>query len=460
MTRTELISKKIAADTLRNALVAAVLCIAAAACTQTPAITEPAAHSAAEPVTGAQAGGPNGAAPAATPPAAAVPSTAAANAAAVAAPAASPPPPPPPPVLPFDQAVDFAAHAVLRNAPPPDAATAIVIDPLIDGMTGYQSKATKSIQNRIEAMVKSEFPQYTVRRLSAEALKQQPRILVGTFTPVTAKMQTSGGEREFFRFCLVMGDLKTGKVIAKQVVRVPLVEADSTPTAVFADSPVWTEDPSVKAYVATCQASKVGDPIKPEYFDGLLAAALVAEAGDAYDEGHYAEALDLYTTARKTPAGDQLRVYNGIYLSLTKLGRGTQAAAAFGDLVDYGLRTRRLAVKILFRPGSVRFASEAAFSATYDSWLQQIANRAVMTQTCLQVVGHTSPTGPAAMNDSLSLLRAEYVQSRLEGDEPSLKRRTVAFGVGSRENLIGTGRDDASDMLDRRVEFKPIEPCG
>ena len=64
------------------------------------------------------------------------------------------------------------------------------------------------------------------------------------------------------------------------------------------------------------------------------------------------------------------------------------------------------------------------------------------------------------MNDSLSLLRAEYVQSRLEGDEPLLKKRTVAFGVGSRENLIGTGRDDASDMLDRRVEFKPIEPCG
>jgi hypothetical protein len=32
--------------------------------------------------------------------------------------------------------------------------------------------------------------------------------------------------------------------------------------------------------------------------------------------------------------------------------------------------------------------------------------------------------------------------------------------MGSRENLIGTGRDDASDVLDRRVELKPIEPCG
>jgi outer membrane protein OmpA-like peptidoglycan-associated protein len=63
------------------------------------------------------------------------------------------------------------------------------------------------------------------------------------------------------------------------------------------------------------------------------------------------------------------------------------------------------------------------------------------------------------MNDRLSLLRAEYIHSQLEDDEPSLKKRTVAVGAGSRENLIGTGRDDATDVLDRRVELKPIEPC-
>ena len=454
MTRTGPMSKKNAID-VRGVIAA--LCLSAAACTQTPAVSEPPAQANAKV---AETVAPAPAAAAANPAAA---PAAVANAAPAPA-AAAPPAPAPPPAMPADQAFDFAAHGVLRNAPMPDGASdagpiTLVIDPLIDGVTGYQSKATRTIQERIIAIVKKEFPQYAVRRLTPESLKQQPRILVGTFTPVTAANQTSGGEREFFRFCLVMGDLKTGKVIAKQVVRVPIIEADSTPTAAFADSPIWTEDPRIKAYVATCQGTKVGDPIKPEYFDALLAAALVAEAGDAYEEGHYQEALDLFNTARKTSAGDQLRVYNGIYLSLMKLGRSAQAAAAFGDLVDYGLRSKRLAVKILFRPGSVRFGGDAAFSANYDSWLQQIAAHAVSSNTCLQVVGHTSPTGPAAMNDSLSLLRAEYVQSRLESDEPSLKKRTVAFGVGSRENLIGTGRDDASDVLDRRVEFKPIEPC-
>jgi outer membrane protein OmpA-like peptidoglycan-associated protein len=398
------------------------------------------------------------------PSASSAPASAPAASAAAGTPAPATPPPPPsppplPPILPLDDAVINAARAVFTNAPAPDAAVGtVVIDPLIDGMSGYPSKATQSIQDRIIGIVKQDFPNYSVQRITPQGLKQNPRVLVGTFTAVNAQMKPTG-EREAYRFCLVMLDLKSGKVVAKSVVRVRIEDADATPTAAFGDSPVWTDDPSVQAYIATCQGSKVGDPIKPEYFDGLLAAALVSEADDAYDEGRYAEALDLYETARKTPAGDQLRVYNGIYLSLTRLGRVDQGAAAFRDLVDYGLRRKRLAVKFLFRPGSVRFVTESRFSASYSMWLQQIAAQAVSSQACLQITGHTSPTGPAAMNDTLSLLRAEYIQSRLEGDEPPLKKRTVATGVGSRENLIGTGRDDASDMLDRRVELKPIEPC-
>ena len=368
------------------------------------------------------------------------------------------PPPPPPPVLSFDEAVSNAAHAVFTKAPPPSANTAVVvIDPLVDGMSGYQSKATQSIQEQITRIVKSDFPQYAVQSITPESLKQQPRVLVGTFTPVNAEMKTAG-VREAYRFCLVMGDLSTGKVIAKSVARARIGDVDATPTAVFADSPVWTPDPSIQAYIATCQASKVGDPLKSEYVDGLLTAALVSEAGDAYDSGHYLEALDLYRTALKSAAGEQLRVYNGIYLSLNKLRRSDQSAA-FHDLVDYGIHRKRLAVKFLFRPGSVRFATTSPLSSSYDMWLEEISTGAVAAKTCLQITGHTSPTGTAALNDSLSLARAEYIQSRLEDDQPQLKKRTVAKGKGSQENIVGTGKDDASDELDRRVELNPIDPC-
>ena len=48
-------------------------------------------------------------------------------------------------------------------------------------------------------------------------------------------------------------------------------------------------------------------------------------------------------------------------------------------------------------------------------------------------------------------------QSSLEQNDPKLNGKLIANGVGPRENLIGTGKDDASDALDRRVEFKVLK---
>ncbi len=395
------------------------------------------------------------------------PGATAVQSAALAAPAAVPPPAPAAPgpaapprftIVSLEEAVASTTRAVFSSAPAAGA-TNVVIDPLIDGTTGYQSKATQSLQSRIVDIVKREFPRYSVQRITPEALQRQPRVLVGTFTPVDAQNKPAG-ERESFWFCLVLLDLASNRVVARAVAHVRINDADATPTATFRDSPAWTVDPAIRAYVANCQGSKVGDPINPQYFEGLLAAALLSEAGDAYDEGRYGEALQLYSTARKTDWGDQLRVYNGLYLSLHRLGRAAEANAAFRDLVDYGFRKNRLALKFLFRPGSVRFAADNEFTSSYELWLGQIAAQALERQACLRIIGHTSAVGPAALNDGLSLLRAEYVQSRIENDKPVLRNRMVAAGVGSRENLIGTARDDASDMLDRRVEINPVTPCG
>ena len=75
----------------------------------------------------------------------------------------------------------------------------------------------------------------------------------------------------------------------------------------------------------------------------------------------------------------------------------------------------------------------------------------------MNVVGHTSLTGSQAYNDRLSLQRAVYIKKRLDTESPELSARTKAAGMGFRENLVGTGTDDARDALDRRVEFKITE---
>ena len=370
-------------------------------------------------------------------------------------------PPPLPPILPFDQAVANAANTVFTAAPA--GSYRVVIDPLVDGVTGYGSRATDGIQAQVTDLVQKQYPRFSIEKFSPDALKESPLVLVGTFTPVNGQNQTTG-PREAYRFCLVLGDLKTGKVVAKGVARSQLTGVDATPTTVFRESPVWTADPATQAYISTCQATKVGDPINKEFLDGLRTASLISQGDQAYNAGQYQSALSLYTAAKTSPAGDQLKAYNGIYLTRWKLNQVAEASTAFGDAIAYGLSRNRLAVKFLFQPGSTQFYRDPQVSGQYPIWLEQIAQQTAQQTAkangCIEVTGHTSRTGSQQINEQLSLQRANYVKGQLERDAPQLSGHLIANGAASSQMMVGTGKDDLSDALDRRVEFKPLPKCG
>ena len=370
-------------------------------------------------------------------------------------------PAPLPPILPFDQAVANAANTVFTAAPA--GSYRVVIDPLVDGVTGYGSRATDGIQAQVTDLVQRQYPRFSIEKFSPDALKESPLVLVGTFTPVNGQNQTTG-PREAYRFCLVLGDLKTGKVVAKGVARSQLTGVDATPSTVFRESPVWATDPATQAYISTCQATKVGDPINKEFLDGLRTASLISQGDQAYNAGQYQSALSLYTAAKTSPAGDQLKAYNGIYLTRWKLNQVAEASTAFGDAIAYGLSRNRLAVKFLFQPGSTQFYQDPQVSGQYPIWLEQIAQQTAQQTAkvngCIEVTGHTSRTGSQQINEQLSLQRANYVKGQLERDAPQLNGHLIANGAASSQMMIGTGKDDLSDALDRRVEFKPLPKCG
>ena len=383
------------------------------------------------------------------------------SAGASSAPTAQPAAPAPPSPQAYEKAVLSAATALLGNAKlppegtPPRQRYAVVIDPLVDGMTGAQSVATQSMGARLTKLMREQYPQYEVQPFSAGNVAKSPFVLIGTFTGVNAQRQTSG-QREAYRICLALADLRSGKLVSKGLAFALPDGVDPTPLSFFRDAPAWSEDPATLGYIKTCQGTKAGDPINPLYLDRIMAATRISEAIDAYNAGHYRDALELYNDALATPAGNQLRVHNGIYLANWKLGRQAQAQAAFAKIVDFGIEQHRLAVKFLFRPGSTAFLPDTKVSGPYPSWLKTIAMRTAESKACLEITGHTSPTGPEPLNERLSQLRAEVVRDSLVRDAPSLAKRTIASGMGSRQTMIGNGRDDASDALDRRVEFKVI----
>jgi outer membrane protein OmpA-like peptidoglycan-associated protein len=360
----------------------------------------------------------------------------------------------------IEDAVLQAASALFSKAVlPPDTGEKlrVVIDPLVDGVTGAQSLATQSVERAVVEFVRSSHPRFEIVPFSADALETASLLFIGTFTPVSKDAQASS-PKDAYRVWFTLIDIKSRKIISKARSLALPNGVDPSPSASFGDSPVWTKDRAVEAYIRSCEGKKLGDLVDASFLDGIQSAAYVAEAMRAYDAKRYEEALELYEKAARTNGGDQLRVHNGIYLANYKLNRLREAEEAFGRVVDFSLANNRLAVKFLFRPGSIEFFENANMTTPYRMWLGQIVRRAEKSDACLTLVGHASRTGPESFNDRLSRDRAEALLATLRSQAPLLSPRLTATGVGFRETLVGTGRDDASDALDRRVEFK-ITPC-
>jgi hypothetical protein len=366
------------------------------------------------------------------------------------------------PPLPFDEAVLVAADALFASVRLPEAERSgrqlLVIDPLIDGVTGSRSAATASMEARIAERVRERHAErFDLRPLSTAVLTESPLVLLGSFTGLGPGARTVG-EPNFYRIWLVLADLRSGRVVARGVARALPEGVDTTPARFEREAPLWlVDDASARAYLRTCERA-VGEPVDPRYIDGVFASALVADGMTAFDAGRYRDARDIFETALRTPGGDQLRTHNGLYLVSRALGRSAEAEEAFGRGVEFGLRHQRLAVKMVFQPASTLFWPDPAVSGDYPMWVRQIARRTADRSSCLRLAGHTSATGSPAINDRLSLARAERVRAMLADVAPPLAQRAFAYGRGSRELVIGTGRDDATDLLDRRVEFEPV-PC-
>lgn len=367
-------------------------------------------------------------------------------------------PSPPPEALAFDDAVDRLTVALFSRAKldPADARDrSLVIDPLIDRATGNQAAATQSMERRITDVVRTRFTGIQPRPFNTATLADRSLILVGSITPVSGPgvVPPSTSPTQTYRIWASIADLRTNKIVSQETAWVRADGVDMTPSKFFTDSPSWLADRSQTAYIRTC-AAKPGEAVDPAYLNGLFTAAAVADGIKAYETGRYADALSLYLRAQVQPGGDQPRVYNGVYLANAALGREAAAEDAFGKLVGNGLLRGKLAVKFVFRPGSTQFWPDRQVSGAYPMWLRQIAATASTQSTCLRLVGHTSPTGPAAVNQQLSLARAAFVKDGLVEQAPPLLATTDTVGRGSAEPMVGSGRDDATDVLDRRVEFE------
>jgi outer membrane protein OmpA-like peptidoglycan-associated protein len=363
--------------------------------------------------------------------------------------------------LPFDQAVAAATDGLVKQTQTLPGFLAkmeakvvkkgLLVDPMIDASSGQQTGITKRLEQLVTTRLRENYAQLEILPFQAANLPKAQYLLTGTTNRVQSDKPTRA-----FDINLAITDLKTGKVVAQSSARSLDQGLDATPTAYYRDSPILVKDKVVEGYVRTSQTPP-GKAADPAYLEYINAAPVVNDATNAYNNERYQESLALYNSVVGTPAGEQIRVLNGIYLANWKLGKTGEAEEAFGKIVGLGLANRSLGVKFLFNPGTTDFWSDPKVSGPYAFWLRQIARQAATAKACMNVVGHTSKTGSEATNDRLSRQRAEYIKDRLEKEAAGLNGRLRSSGVGFRENIVGTGTDDVRDALDRRVEFKVTE---
>jgi outer membrane protein OmpA-like peptidoglycan-associated protein len=362
---------------------------------------------------------------------------------------------PPVPVA-LDQAFLNAAKALFDKVPVSAGKTIVVIDPLLDGVTGMQTRATRGFDQRVAAFVAERYKHIEVRPMTVENLAAAKFVFIGTFNTINNAGQPTG-PRDAFWICFALVDSTEKTVFARSVSRATLSDIDIAPARFYADTPVWGLDAATIGYIETCQTKQPGEPVPPAYIAQLPVAARIREATLAYETGDNARAVALYREARALDGGDQIRTLNGLYLALNALGQREEAMRAFAELVGSGLRNGRLGVMFLFEPGTTTLNAQAAVATHYATWLDELAVQAKSSKDCLEVVGHASRTGVESFNVSLSRQRAERIIAMLGERNPDLKGRLKPEGLGSREVLVGLPQDDASTAIDRRVEFKPSQ---
>lgn len=343
--------------------------------------------------------------------------------------------------------MDKALSDLQKKDEPAPPRGVIAVDPAIDGNTGQQTLASKYLDSRLLQRAADKFGQFDVVPVSSSSVTKAQYLLAGTLTPLDGS----------FRINLSLTDIKTGFIVAQSVARVRGEGVDTTPTPFYRDSPSLTKDRVVEGQIRTAQAP-TGSSADEVYLSRMPINALVSEASKLYEVGNYQEALRYYEAAATRPEGQQLRVFNGLYLVNTQLGRTDDAEKAFAKIVALGLATNSLSVKFLYRPGSLEYLADPKISGPYNMWLRLIAREVSVSKVCLTIVGHTSRTGTEQFNERLSLQRAVAMQRRIEALAPETAGRLQSVGIGFRENIVGSGTDDLRDALDRRVEFK-VRAC-
>jgi outer membrane protein OmpA-like peptidoglycan-associated protein len=321
----------------------------------------------------------------------------------------------------------------------------IVIDPFIDVESGYPVKANTRIFAIMSEEIKKRFE--ITGAMEPDNLEVSEYVLNGMVT--VEREQTGQGHR--YKVYGAVFEKSSGKVLASASVLVN--RFDTTPMDIYKDSPVFLKGENYQRHASSVKKSP-DETVEKGYHDRLMIKSMQVKGDMLYEQKEYKKSLSYYDQAASSQSGQQLEVLNGQFTNLLKQGEWDRAETVYAKLIRASIaETGELASKITFNPNSL--APIESKARIYGIYIKQIAKLVAAVPSCrIQIIGHSSRTGKEAYNDNLSLQRSLWIQKQMASYVSEMINRSETIGRGFRENIVGTGTDDITDEIDRRVEFK------
>ncbi|KMY67286.1 hypothetical protein AAU61_10530 [Desulfocarbo indianensis] len=326
----------------------------------------------------------------------------------------------------------------------------IVFDPFLYVEDGQQPVVNREIGRTLEGLLGPEFQLIPLNRRN---LGEAELVLTGILN--LARGQGGSGANTYILECVMINKVDG---VVKARVRVGLANLPLDTFALYKDSPIFLKGWHTRLALTVAQTPP-NAKADPAYLEALPAKAAFQEGLELYQSKNYLDALNAFQDSLRESKQPLMSALGGVFLCTRKLGQPKQANAAFTQLLAKAIEYRRVIdFRLLFSVNSPYFIESQELVAQYAWWLKELALYAKDAGICLEIVGHSSRSGDSAYNDRLSEQRAKVVQGIMAVTYPDIMKKSSVKGMGFRDNIVGTGADDASDAIDRRVEFK-IREC-
>jgi outer membrane protein OmpA-like peptidoglycan-associated protein len=347
----------------------------------------------------------------------------------------------------------FNSIAELSNALAKDIAAqttpnffvkSVPVDEVFNETSAEVSTSSAELQTQLAAALTKAVPLIKFQPASSNNVTSATWIVLVSYSPADSTDRSS----TWLRVRAALTDVSSGKRLAFAESYLHGKAFNTAPTRYYKEAPMYnTGDPAFKAKMAAIK----GDG-STKLASTLSLATTYAEAIAYYEDGQFSVASKKFFDVLSV-SPNHLGALSGLYQSYWYSGLKKEAEQAFTMLAEAGIDSGSVSAKILFSVASTNFIANQDLAEQYKVWQKGLTQAVVSRGKCLDVIGHASKTGGDSFNEKLSLQRASRIVSNMLQLVPSGKGKLTAIGKGSSQVIVGSGTDDASDAIDRRVEF-------